>query len=267
MNRTLLISGSGIAGDDQRQEVQVPLHGKIIVDNQGKLQGVSQQECFTPFNLLPAASAAATADAFFLVSGTGTEVIARASFGGVNLKSQASTPADGDNVLLFPAASGTGGYSVMRAQTQPRFETRVAINTITAMFASFGFNENVTDADPTGTAGDGAMFVFDPTGEFTSTLTSDQRANWAIAQKVNGTDTFTATSVPVVAGVDYELVITIGEDLKPKFYINGVLVATGTALTSGDTVGAFVGLELTATPGGQKDVDVRYIRVNRLIGG
>ncbi len=266
MNRTLLISGAGITGDDQRQEVQVPLHGKIIVDNQGKLQGVSQQECFTPFNLLPAAAAAATADPFFLVSGTGTEVIARASYGGVNLKSQSTSPADGDNVLLFPAASGTGGYSPMRAGTQPRFETRVSINKITAMFASFGFNENVTDADPTGTAGDGAMFVFDPTGEFTSTLTSGQRANWAIAQKVDGTDVFTATSVPVVAGIDYELVIAIGEDLKPKFYINGVLVATGTALTSGDTVGGMVGLELTATPGEQKDVDVRYLRVTRLIG-
>ena len=84
---------------------------------------------------------------------------------------------------------------------------------------------------------------------------------------MNGTDTFVATTIPVVADRDYELLITVDKALIARFYIDGVLVATATtALTDGDTVAAKVGLELTGTPGGQKNMDVRYISVARLIG-
>jgi hypothetical protein len=273
MNRQALDRGKGFAGDDFERFFNVPPHATVRYSASGRAQGISASECYSVFNLLPAAAAAATADPYFLVSGTGTEVIARAAKGGVNLKSQASTPADNDNVLLFPAATGTGGYCILKPGTQPRFQARVAINTITAMFASFGLNENVTDADPTGTAGDGAMFLAAPVGPGTTELTVDtgltlaQHANWILAHKVNGADTFAATDVPIVAGRDYELLIEVGADLKARFYINEVLAGTGPTLTDGDTVGGLIGLELTGTPGGQKDVDVRYLSVARLIGG
>lgn len=259
--------GRGFDGADFERFGTVPTHGKVIIDSQGRARGISRQDYFTAFALLPSTSVSATTDHLTIESGTGTEVIARAAKGGVNLKSQATTPADGDNVLLTPSATGTGLYCQIGAQKQPRFETRVALTSIAEVFASFGFNENITDADPTGTAGEGAMFLFDPTEEVTTGLTTAEHANWILAHKVNGVDTFTATEVPVVAGVDYELVVQQNEDLTCSFYINGVLVGTGPALTSGDTVGAFIGIELTATPAGQKDVDVRYLGVSRLIGG
>lgn len=226
-------------------------------------------EAFTNFNRLTAVSAsvaAATTDIELEHVGTGTEVVARSTKGGINYKSQATTPADGDNIIVTPAETGTGMYGRISAGSGLRFETAVSINTITALFASFGLNENLTDVDPTGTAGEGAMFVFDPTGEFTSTLTAAERANWALAHKVDGADAFTATDIPVVAGKVYNLVIELQTDLTCDFYIDGELVGTGPALTSGDTVGVLLGLELTATPAGQKDIDVGYVSMARNFG-
>jgi hypothetical protein len=272
-NRQILDRGRDAAGADFERFISVPPHGQLRLDGQGVMQGISAQECLTTFNILPGTTAAATADPYFLISGTGTEIVARATKGGINIKSQVTIPADGDNVLLTPAATSLSNYCVLKPASQPRFQTRVMFGTITAMFASIGFDENITDADPSGTAGDGAMFLFAPVGPGTTELTVDtaltlaQHANWICHYKVNGTDTFVATTIPVVADRDYELLITVDKALIARFYIDGVLVATATtALTDGDTVAAKVGLELTGTPGGQKNMDVRYISVARLIG-
>lgn len=224
--------------------------------------GLNRLTSFTDFEFLPAASLAFGKDPYFIEAGTGTEVITRATKGGVNLKSQASTPANDDNVYIAGNASGHPFLATaITATNLIVLTTRVAINTITAMFASIGLNENLTDVDPTGTAGEGAMFVFDPTGEFVS----GGSANWHLAHKVDGTDTFTDTGIPVVASQGYELRIEIGTDRKAKFYIDGAYVGTGPALTASDSVGVFAGLELTATPGGQKDMDIRYIALSRAI--
>lgn len=208
-------------------------------------------------------------DLLGVVTGTGVEVVTRSTLGGVNLKTQASTPADGDTVYYAPTTNS--GLTVpITASSRPTFTTQVRIGStaLTTLFASFGFNENPTDADPTGTAGEGALFLYDnsSTKEVTTGLTTAQHANWILAHKVNSVDTFTATTIPVVAGRDYELEIRIGEDLAARFYIDGVLVGTGPALTSGDSVSAFAGCELTATPAGQADIDIRYIQVGRLVG-
>lgn len=199
--------------------------------------------------------------------GTGTEVITRAAKGGENLQTQATTPADGDNVYYAPVTS-SGLITPIRAGARPSFSTQVSIGStaLATMFASFGLNENPTDVDPTGTVGEGAMFFYDPTAEFVTGFTAAQKLCWGLAHKVDGTDTFTATTIPVVAGVDYALDIFIQEDLTAKFYINGEYVGTGPALTSGDSVSAFVGAELTATPAGQADFDCRFIQVGRLAG-
>lgn len=215
--------------------------------------------------LLPAASVAAGTSALFTATGTGSEAISRAATGGVNLKSQPTTPADGDNVLLAPVAT-TGMIVPITFASLMVFNTKVALNTITKLFVSVGLSELFTDVDPTGTAGEGALFLFDPTIEVTTGLDAAAHANWILASKVNGVDTFTATSVPVVAAQNYALKIAVDVDLKANFYIDGILVGQGPALTNGDSIGAFVGLELTATPGGQKDMDVRYVRLDRAIG-
>jgi hypothetical protein len=251
----------------QHLEFRGPSRG-FWANGQAKLRVLPVLTSLDNFELLPATSIAAGADQFFVLSGTGTEIMARAAKGGFNMKSQSTTPADNDNVLVV-AADNTGFKALINAKTRNIFETRVAITNLAESFYSIGLNENPTDADPLGTAGEGAMFVFDPTGEFAKIangFATDGSANWLLAHKVNGTDTFTDTGVKVVAAQDYDLRIEIGIDLKAKFYIDNELVGTGPALTDGDSMRTMFGLELTATPAGQKDLDVRYALLSREIG-
>lgn len=220
----------------------------------------------TDFALLPAAAVATGSDKLVVITGTGTEVIARSTTGGVNLKTQATTPADGDNV--FAAAVSTTAFNApISSVSALHFATQIKIGAtaFATMFASFGLNENLTDVDPTGTAGDGAMFLYDPTEEVTTGLTTAQHLNWILCHKVDGTDTFTATDIPVVAGQLYDLDIVLGSDLKADFYIDGNRVGEGPALTSGDTLAVFVGAELTATPDGQADFDCKSIMLARTV--
>lgn len=265
MIKQIDLRSKGTLGDDYRQRIDTPALSRLEVDGNGDVIALSSFTCRTNFDLLPAGSAGASADPFLSATGTGTVVISRAAKGGVNLKSQATTPADNDNVLLVPY-SDTNMKAPITATSRIRFATRVAINTITAMFATIGLSEQLTDADPTGTSGEGALFGFDPTGEWfkiANGAPTDGSPNWVLAHKVNGADTFTDTGIAVVAGKPYDLVIVIGDDLKAKFYIDGQYVGEGPELTSGDPVSAFAGFELTGSPGGQKDIDVRYVAVSR----
>lgn len=268
----VLLRGRDNTGGDFEKFAEVPAPGRLHVDNRGLPRGVSLYERFVPFNKLTLASAPTTVAQMytnlfeFIHSGTGTEVVALSDDGGVNYKTQATTPADQDNVLITPVATATQMYAKLTASARWRLAMQVSINTIVTVMASLGFDENITAVDPTGTAGEGARFLFDPTKAVTTGLTTAQHLNWILAHKVNGADTFTATDVPVAAGQDFELVIEIGADLKAKFYIDGVLVGTGPALTSGDTVAAFFGIKAVGTPDGQQDMDIRYVGLSRAIG-
>lgn len=268
MNPQLELRQKTLAGADFLSLTEIrPVLSRLLFDANGKPFSVPIGSGITGFELLTAASAAAGSNDMLLSAGTGTEVITRSATGGQNTQSQASTPADGDNIIVSPVAS-SAMIGLINAKNNLTFRTRVSIGStaLATMFATFGFDENVTDADPTGTAGEGAQFLYDPTVEVTTGLTTAQHLNWILAHKVNGTDTFTATTIPVVAARDYELRIEIGADLKAKFYIDDVLVGTGPALTSGDSVKAKLGAELTATPAGQVDFDTRYVAVIRNIG-
>lgn len=211
------------------------------------------------FPLLPVITAvAASSDKFFLVAGTNAanaDVTQDTTEGGITL---ASHGASNDQTYIAGIAS-TRFQNAINATSLVVFEARVAVNQLTACFGSVGLNELPTDPNPTGTAGEGAMFLFDPAGTLTGTtaLTAAQHLNWVLCHKVNGADTFTATTVPIVAGRDYTLAVKIGSDLKAKFYIDDVYVGQGPALTSGDLVRAFAGIQ--ATTAAVKSMDVRYI--------
>ncbi len=408
--KTVTLVREDALGSDYAQTVSLRPNGRLFINGRGDLVCLPPG-AFTQFELLPAASALATGDPHLIRIGTGTEVIARAAKGGVNLKSQSTTPADGDNVQLFPAATTTAMNAL--SQKAPRFQTQVAFNTITAVFASAGIDENAAsnDVDPSGTAGDGAAFLFAPvgpgTGELTvdtaftktviSTITRDGNIatatcatahglavgdrvpitganqgnytgqfkvltvpsvtvftfevtgglrvsetrigvthgntsvtglpttaglsvgdtvtgtdmattyisvivsataitlaasvtssttgvvitfgnsatgspvinwhqNWICHQEIAGADTFYKTNVPVVLSQDYDLVIEYDSLIVPRYYIDGVLVATGTAGTTAKSLGANIGLELTTTPAEQKDMDVRFVSVGQNFG-
>lgn len=265
MNIEFLINDSEL-GAHSRPQVAL-LAGEVpIVLPSNKLGGLSLLGgTLDNFGLLPATAVAASTSKFVTLNGTGTEIIAQAVKGGCNIKTQATTPADNDNVFLAAVAS-TGFHRTIGAGTNLVFDSAVNITSVADGFWSFGLNENVTDVDPTGTAGDGAMFCVDPTGEFATALDADRVVgNWFAFWKVDGFDYGIDTGIPAQAGVDYHLRIELGADLKPRFYINGDLVATGAALTSGDSLKVFAGGELT-TGTNQRDADIRYLYLGQKIG-
>ncbi len=274
-------------GSDKWETFQVPVLSRIENSGANNLIAVPVHTAFDVFNLLPAAAAAAGSDDLLLSLGTGTEVIARATKGGVNVKTQASTPAASDNSMLKPVANSTMNVP-LTAVSQPQFRTRVSITTISdptsdatlvtsAICAFAGLNETTTHVDPTTDAGDGAGFLYAPNpgvGGAPVALTTPTglaaatALNWIAHQKVAGVDTFIDTGIAVVAGQDYELHVIYGPDLIPLYYINGKLVATGvSAGTTGHTLGVVVGLQImNSTPAGQVDMDVRYVSVGRFLG-
>lgn len=241
----------------------LPLKGLDVLgsDGQGNPRTIAGLGAHTFFERLPAAAVAATSDPLVIIAGATTPQIARADKGGVSLKTK-TTPASGNDVIAKPD-SNTGLEVKLSSDRQIVATMQVMFPNIAGFFASFGLNENLTDVQPSGTAGEGAHFLFDPGETITTGLTTAEHANWILAHKVNGVDTWTATSVPVIADKEYELKIFINKDLKAEYYINGTLVGTGPALTSGDTVFTFAGLEITGAA--IKEFELRDMGLNRVV--
>jgi len=252
-------------GSDNWEIVETPILSTPVYSGNGHWGCIPINSCLTSFNLLTAAAAAATADPYTLSLGTGTEVIARATKGGENIKTQASTPADADNAMLIPAAN-SAGYSAIAAQTQPRLRTRVNLTQITAIVFGAGLDQNVTSPILTSTSGDGAGLMFDPLNKSVTGLPAASLPNWILVQKINGTNTFADSGVAVVAGVDYELEVRYGPDNIPVYYINGTLIANASAAagTATTVLGFVVGVQKNGSDGAtQKDFDCRYILAGR----
>lgn len=80
---------------------------------------------------------------------------------------------------------------------------------------------------------------------FQFSTTGSNSTAFTLLQSVAGTDTVpTISNAPVVAvSTNYELEIRVpGADLVPYYYINGVLVGKGAAMTSGATAGTWASL-------------------------
>lgn len=261
-NTVVFQEGDGI-GNDRKFLLDTRSSGKIVFGLDGSPRFQSSGGAYTTFQNLPAAALAAGKDDLLITLGTGTEVIARsATSGGVNVKTQVTSPADNDNALLIPVAAN-GMFAPLSAAAQPRFRCGVKLTQITELQFGAGLDENITSPIGSATAGDGAQFIFDPTNE----LTLGAAANWIAAMKVAGADTYVNTAIPVVAGRYYELEVVYGADRIPKFYIDGVLVATGAAAgTANAQIGAVIGVQISGTPSGQKDFDCVFVEVQRNIG-
>ena len=66
--------------------------------------------------------------------------------------------------------------------------------------------------------------------------------NWQIIDSTGGVDNVQDLGVTVAAGSTYLLQVKVGKDLAPRYYINGILVGTGAALTAGAALKPFVGI-------------------------
>ena len=146
--------------------------------------------------------------------------------------------------------------SAWLSQQSPRLEAQISLVAITACIARVGFFEDVAqpaDLASVGSDDNAAFFIFDEDNTTSAT-------NWVAVINVGGTDTAYDTGVAVAAATEYRLEIRVDSSRIPRFYINGVLVATGTALT---TAVSHVPMVAIATDtAGAKSMDVRYIRAS-----
>lgn len=256
------ITGASPEGSEQYDVVSVPPHSRLEFNSLGAGIAAPYWTNRTVFDLLPAAAAAAGSDGSLLTLGTGTEVIARAAKGGVNVKTQVTTPADNDNAMLIPVGSSSM-FVPLTAVSQPRFKARVRLTQITELVFGAGLDQNITSPILAATGNEGASFYFDPASE----LVVASAVNWNLALKVGGVVTYVDSGVAVATGRDYELMIVYGVDLKAQYYIDGVLVGTAATANAAATLGAVVGVQINAaSPAGQKDFDARFVTVERFPG-
>lgn len=261
MKKVVLFIKGDKADHDRNYEVPITGQGQIFYLADGSPVFINSGSGFSTFELLPnLTSLAAGKDPQSVMIGTGTEVVTRSAKGGINIKSQATSPADNDNVILVGVAASPS-FTTITAAAPPRFRTRVNLARITLLVFGAGLDENITSPVSSATAGDGASFQFDPLSEVS--MVAGQTTNWVLAQKVAGVDTYIDSGVAVLAGVDYDLDIRWNSDRKPLYYINGALVGTGVANTADAAVGLNIGGQMNGTPGGLRvDADIRYFAID-----
>lgn len=230
-----------------------------------------------PFNILPTATASdgTTAvvgnHATWLCQAANANVLTRAfavvlgGRAGITMTSNA-TAAD-DSARLRPIANSRYSAILPTATNTVEVEgTIVMPATITTMAVYWGLRTalGVVKAGEIATTGwtadsDQAMFVYDTTSAGTGAST----ANWNSFGSVATVDTITnhGSTYVVAASTSYRFKISIGTDLKPKYYINGVLVLSGATAFAGTETLIFVcGVANRATAA--RAVTVRDVRIS-----
>ena len=111
--KQLLTKTKGHDGADKEAFISLRPGGTYVTDAQGNpvVEGSLTAE---RWDLVPAAAVATGTSKLMVTVGTGTEVVAKADKGGVNIKTQATTPAQGDNALL--AAVATTNFTARSGQ-------------------------------------------------------------------------------------------------------------------------------------------------------
>lgn len=119
----------------------------------------------------------------------------------------------------------------------------------------------LTNTNTVATDNDQAYFLFDTAASANATL-------WHYVYSIGGTDTDTAVSSALVAAVatttTYHLVIDIDSSRIARFYINGLLVGTSTALTNATDLIPYVGVMDTA--GAAKTIRLFKLQMSRKAG-
>jgi len=89
-------------------------------------------------------------------------------------------------------------------------------------------------------------------------------AFWTYVYSIGGVDVQATTGVAIAQNTTYHLVIDIDSTRVARFYINGVLVATSTALTAGDLI-PYIGVLCEATAALARRVYVFQTSISRTI--
>jgi hypothetical protein len=165
--------------------------------------------------------------------------------GGVKLT---STTASADQVILEGASTSAYGLS-FPPDNQVVFETQIVTDTSIALVTIFA-GLKLTATAVTATDNDQIFFRYQDTVNGGRWQTIDSNTN---------VDNVQDSGVTVAVSTAYFLQIKVGEDLAPRYYINGVLVATGNPLATGTALKIFEGIQTNTTAA--KAATVRHIRV------
>lgn len=177
--------------------------------------------------------------------------------GGIAL---ATAGADNDQMILSPAAAinSVDQTPWRKVEWEPEHELRldwiIELPALTNILVHAGFG--LTAALDLTTDADQCKFQFSTEGA-TST------ANWTAATSIGGTDVEADTGVAAAASKSIRLGLTVSSLRIPRFYINGVKVYTGSALTAGANLVPFAGAQALAAAA--KTVKYRSVRCSRVL--
>ena len=269
---TVPTSNTVHSGPDKLQRADVPLPGKVILDNVGEPVGLPLDEVTEIFDYAPGAIATNPPTArnaamhFCKNTGVGTPTTTVSTSGGCLLT---TTATDNDVTILTASAASpfaTRGV-VYSVNSRLRFSTQVNITALTNIVLIGLCETPSATAVTVATTGQGnnkVFFLFDPDNDLSTGITT-YATNWILVQQsASGTVTYADSGVAVQAGTETLLTIHFSAALKPLFYINGVLVLTGTAWTV--LVALLAQFGLRTVTAAAKTMHIRYASVSRLIG-
>ena len=179
--------------------------------------------------------------------------------GGIKL---ATAGADNDQSIL-QLHSDTNMTSMSTLAWDPakkiRFATTISVGSVNEIDA-FAVGFKLTNAADTTTDVDQCMFWW-------TAAAGAAAGSVSCVYSIAGTDvhagsgTNSTMTAGFTAATDYDLLIEVDASRIPRFYLDGELIATGTALTSAAALKPFIILESGTAV--ERSVDVRYLSLSR----
>lgn len=157
--------------------------------------------------------------------------------GGITLT---TTTASGDQVILVPHldASQSAWGSVTWGTDQQTVWECVLVPGATISSSIYWAGLKLTNTSVVATDNDQAFFRYEA---------GVNSGKWQVVYSIGGTDTTTNSTVTVTAGQEVHLKITIDASRIAKFYIDGALVKTSTALTDAKDLIPYIGVQTATT--------------------
>jgi hypothetical protein len=201
-----------------------------------------------------------SAEATRMVANTDFEVLGtNASSGSVALHASGgititTAGASADSVIILPHLdSNQTAWSTVTWGTDRETEWECSIRLPTTITgAIFYAGLKLTNTDTVATDADQVFFRFE---QGTDTY-------WVYNYSIGGTDTSTATTVTPTADTTYRFKIVIDSSRLAKMYINGALVATSTALTTGIDLIPYIGIK-DKSAGAARSLHIHHQAISR----
>jgi hypothetical protein len=165
-----------------------------------------------------------------------------------------TTGASGDQVILLPhldTNQSAWTQVTWGSDQETRWECRIkTASAITAQILWAGLK--LTNTSVVATDDDQAFFRYEA---------GVNSGKWQVIYSIGGTDVTVDAGVTVAVSTAYHLVVDIDSTRIARFYVNGVLVATSTALTDAKDFIPYIGVQTAAVA--TKALNVRSHAIER----